>query len=271
MGADRQEDRVSGQVQEHLPDAAQLGELGEDHADHALDSLVGVEIQLARWEADVAHRRVAEQLSLFLKTTRLKKRQSRVALHVSGALSSLVLRPLTSVGFAIGSMHPLISVSDPNSRSRISLVMRVQSIRPDGLFSLHTLSTNGADVNKPFVGALHSTTLCCGASINSTPFYRAATAADMEVLKLMLDHGAKIEWSPSEVKPKDGKPAGRPNPNLGKTPLMASIKGGQGAPIAGGPGFTRIGPPSFREPVAPSHLRWPCRRSASKWRCLKSI
>jgi hypothetical protein len=29
---------------------------------------------------------------------------------------------------------------------------------------------------------------------------------------------------------------------------MAAIKGGQGAPIAGGPGFTRIGPPQFREP-----------------------
>jgi hypothetical protein len=29
---------------------------------------------------------------------------------------------------------------------------------------------------------------------------------------------------------------------------MAAIKGGQGAPIAGGPGFTRIGPPIFREP-----------------------
>jgi hypothetical protein len=29
---------------------------------------------------------------------------------------------------------------------------------------------------------------------------------------------------------------------------MAAIKGGQGSPIAGGPGFTRIGPPVFREP-----------------------
>jgi hypothetical protein len=108
----------------------------------------------------------------------------------------------------------------------------------------------GADVNKPFVGALHSTTLCCGASINSSPFYRAATAADVEVLKLLLAKGAQIEWSPSEIKPKDGKPAapGRPNPNIGKTPLMAAVKGGQGASIAGGPGFTRIGPPEFREP-----------------------
>jgi hypothetical protein len=88
-------------------------------------------------------------------------------------------------------------------------------------------------------------------SINSSPFYRASTAADVEVLKLMLGKGAQMEWSPSEVKPKEGKPAGapgRPNPNIGKTPLMAAIKGGQGAPIAGGPGFTRIGPPEFREP-----------------------
>ena len=110
----------------------------------------------------------------------------------------------------------------------------------------------GADVNKPFIGALHSTTLCCGAPINSSPFYRAATAADVEVLKLMLaptlKNAAKIEWSPGDVKPKDGKGPGRPNPNAGRTPLMAAIKGGQGAPISGGPGFTRIGPPTFREP-----------------------
>ncbi|HTC31756.1 MAG TPA: ankyrin repeat domain-containing protein, partial [Bryobacteraceae bacterium] len=33
-----------------------------------------------------------------------------------------------------------------------------------------------------------------------------------------------------------------------KTPIMAAMKGGLGAPIAGGPGFTRIGPPEFREP-----------------------
>ena len=127
----------------------------------------------------------------------------------------------------------------------------MQPSHPNNLTSLalvKALLDLGADVNKPFIGALHSTTLCCGASINSSPFYRAATAADIEVLKLMLGKGAKIEWSPSEIKPKDGKPAGRPNPNIGKTPIMAAIKGGMGAPIAGGPGFTRIGPPEFREP-----------------------
>src|SRR5581483_2791593 len=52
---------------------------------------------------------------------------------------------------------------------------------------------------------------------------------------------------PTEVKPKDGK-RGRPDPNTGRTPLMAAIKGGNGAPISGGPGFTRIGAPQYREP-----------------------
>jgi predicted short-subunit dehydrogenase-like oxidoreductase (DUF2520 family) len=40
-------------------------------------------------------------------------RRSRVALHTSGALSSDVLSRLRDVGFSVGSMHPLVSVSDP--------------------------------------------------------------------------------------------------------------------------------------------------------------
>jgi hypothetical protein len=66
----------------------------------------------------------------------------------------------------------------------------------------------------------------------------------------MLAQGAKIEWSPAEIKPKDGKPAaGRgANANVGRTPVMAAIKGGKGAPFAAGPGFNRPGPPPFREP-----------------------
>ncbi len=152
-----------------------------------------------------------------------------------------------------GSLFFAVDMHDGTTDMRAHDGSRLQPTHPNNLTSLglvKVLLDLGADVNKPFVGALHSTTLCCGASINSSPFYRAATAADIEVLKLMLAHGAQIEWSPSEIKPKDGKPAapGRPNPNIGKTPIMAAIKGGQGAPIAGGPGFTRIGPPEFREP-----------------------
>jgi ankyrin repeat protein len=150
-----------------------------------------------------------------------------------------------------GSLFFAVDMHDATTDMRAHDGSRLQPSHPNQMTSLSlvkSLLDLNADVNKPFVGALHSTTLCCGAAINSSPFYRAATAADIDVLKLMLAHGAKIEWTPSEVKPKDGKPAGRPNPNAGRTPLMAAIKGGQGAPIAGGPGFTRIGPPSFREP-----------------------
>jgi uncharacterized protein len=149
-----------------------------------------------------------------------------------------------------GSLFFAVDMHDATIDMRAHDGSRLQPSHPNKMTSLSlvkSLLDLNADVNKPFVGALHSTTLCCGATINSSPFYRAAVAADVEVLKLMLAHGAKVEWIPTEVKPKDGKP-GRPNPNAGRTPLMASIKGGQGAPIAGGPGFTRIGPPVFREP-----------------------
>jgi len=157
-----------------------------------------------------------------------------------------------------GSLYFAVDMHDATTDMRAHDGSRLQPLHPNQMTALSlvkSLLDLNADVNKPFVGALHSTTLCCGAAINSSPFYRAATAADVEVLKLMLaihtpDGGAKIEWSPSEVKPKDGKPAapGPPNPYIGKTPVMAAIRGGQGAPIAGGPGFTRIGPPRFREP-----------------------
>jgi ankyrin repeat protein len=152
-----------------------------------------------------------------------------------------------------GSLFWAVDMHDGTTDMRAHDGSRMQPTHPNNLTALglvKVLLDLGADVNKPFIGALHSTTLCCGAPVNSSPFYRAATAADIEVLKVMLAKNAQIEWSPSEVKPKDGKAAapGRPNPNIGKTPIMAAIKGGQGAPIAGGPGFTRIGPPEFREP-----------------------
>ncbi|HEX8652811.1 MAG TPA: Rossmann-like and DUF2520 domain-containing protein [Pyrinomonadaceae bacterium] len=48
-------------------------------------------------------------------TVSIGSRQRRTALHTSGALSSTVLSPLHEAGFHVGSMHPLVSVSDPLS------------------------------------------------------------------------------------------------------------------------------------------------------------
>ena len=110
------------------------------------------------------------------------------------------------------------------------------------------LLDKGADPNKAFVGKLHSTTLCCGDDINASPFYRAAIAADVEALKLMLAHGAKVEWSPAPPPKTEGR-AGGPGRagNAGKTPIMMAMVGGRGAPFAAGPGFERLGAPPFRE------------------------
>jgi ankyrin repeat protein len=151
-----------------------------------------------------------------------------------------------------GSLFFAVDMHDATTDMRAHDGSRLQPSHPNNMTALSlvkALLDLKADVNKPFVGALHSTTLCCGAAINSTPFYRAATASDVEVLKLMLADGAKIEWTPTDIKPKDGEARlRRPNPNIGRTPVMAAMKGGLGAPFAAGPGFTRLGPPPFREP-----------------------
>jgi ankyrin repeat protein len=115
------------------------------------------------------------------------------------------------------------------------------------------LLERGADPNKPFVGQIHNVTLCCSDEHNASPFFRAAIAADVEVLKLMIQRGAQLEWSPTEVKKtnKDGTPVagGRGlNAHVGKTPAMVAMVGGRGAPFAAGPGFERLIAPPFREP-----------------------
>jgi ankyrin repeat protein len=113
---------------------------------------------------------------------------------------------------------------------------------------IKVLLDKGADPNKAFVGQLHSTTLCCGEDVNSSPFYRAAVAADVEALRLMLQHGAQVEWSPTPVKREGrGGAAGRGGGNVGRTPIMVAMTGGRGAAFAAGPGFERLGAPPFRE------------------------
>jgi predicted short-subunit dehydrogenase-like oxidoreductase (DUF2520 family) len=65
---------------------------------------------------DDAIARVAAQLATIFKSESREPRHSRpIAIHTSGALSSEALRPLQSAGFATGSLHPLVSISDSRS------------------------------------------------------------------------------------------------------------------------------------------------------------
>jgi ankyrin repeat protein len=151
-----------------------------------------------------------------------------------------------------GSLYFAVDMHDATTDMRAHDGSRLRSTHANTLTALdlvELLLERGADSNKPFVGQLHSTTLCCDPELNSSAFYRAAVASDVEALKLMLVYGAQVEWSPSEVKKaaKGAAAAGRGNPNVGKTPIMVAMAGGRGAAFAAGPGFGRLGPPPFRE------------------------
>ena len=152
-----------------------------------------------------------------------------------------------------GSLYFAVDMHDATTDMRARDGSRLRADHPNRMTALDLIAKllqKGADPNKAFTGQLHSSTLCCGEEINASPFYRAAVAADVEALKLMLKHGADVEWSPKPVK-KPGNDeeggGGRGNANVGRTPVLASINGGRGAAFAAGPGFERLGPPPFRE------------------------
>ena len=118
---------------------------------------------------------------------------------------------------------------------------------------MRMLLEKGADPNKTFAGQLHSTSMPNTDRFNNTPFFRAAVAADVEALKLMIKHGADLEQSPkvaaapAAVFPAPAGPA-RGNPNAGRTASMVVMTGGRGPGMTGGPAYIREGAAPYREP-----------------------
>jgi ankyrin repeat protein len=155
-----------------------------------------------------------------------------------------------------GALFFAVDMHDATTDMRAHDGSRLRAEHPNQLTALDLvklLLEKGADPNKAFVGQVHNTALCCDPEQNASAFYRAAIASDVEVLKLMVQHGAKLEWSPTEIKKKKegddaGGGGGRGNPNVGKTAAMVAISGGRGAGFAAGPGFERLIAPPFREP-----------------------
>jgi uncharacterized protein len=158
-----------------------------------------------------------------------------------------------------GSLYFAVDMHDATTDMRAHDGSRLRANFENKLSSMDLIKLlldKGADPNKPFQGQIHNTTLCCDPEVNSSPFYRAAIASDVDALKLMLAHGAKADWSPSEFKKPGeaaaaGAAAGRgrgANANVGKTGAYMTMSGGRGAAFSAGPGFDRIGAPPFREP-----------------------
>jgi ankyrin repeat protein len=106
----------------------------------------------------------------------------------------------------------------------------------------------GADPNKPFIGQLHSTSMCCDTKENGTPMFRAAVAGDVEAMKLLIEHGGDITWRPQRPEGEEGGGGPFGNQTIGKTALMVAMNGGRGVGMSGGPGDVRDGAPApFRE------------------------
>ena len=64
---------------------------------------------------DAAIEPVATKLASLVRSEVNTSKKNRTVLHTSGAISSTVLNPLRLAGFATGSLHPLVSVSDAKS------------------------------------------------------------------------------------------------------------------------------------------------------------
>ena len=148
-----------------------------------------------------------------------------------------------------GSLYYAVEMHDATTDWRARDGTRLRANHPNNLTALDLIKVlldHGADPNKLFQGQMHSASMCCDTKANATPFYRAAVAADVEGMKLMIAKGADLEWAPpkAEKGPRDGLGPS----NVGKTPLMVAMDGGKGVGMAGGPGDIREGAEApFRE------------------------
>jgi ankyrin repeat protein len=155
-----------------------------------------------------------------------------------------------------GSLYHAVDMHDATTDMRARDGSQLRPNHPNKLTSMDLITLlldRGADPNKPFVGQLHSTSMCCGDNHNASAFYRAAIASDVDVLNLLISRGAQIEWTPTEVKQEgDGGGLGGGgrgvNANVGRAAIVITMNGGKGASFGAGPGFSREGPPPFREP-----------------------
>lgn len=147
-----------------------------------------------------------------------------------------------------GGLYWAVDMHDATTDMRARDGSRLRADHPNELTALDlvkVLLDRGADPNKPFVGQMHSVALGADGFVNATPFYKAAQASDVEALKLLIAAGADVEWQPGEITIEG---AGRgANTNMYRQPLYVAMRGGRGAAFGGGPGFSRLGPPPFRE------------------------
>jgi ankyrin repeat protein len=106
------------------------------------------------------------------------------------------------------------------------------------------LLDRGADPNERFQGQFHSTHMPNTDRFDNTPFFRAAVAADVEALKLMMRTARSSIRRPDREGAERARATSRwggraPTPNAGRTPAMVAMTGGRGPAMTGGPPTSR--------------------------------
>ncbi len=146
-----------------------------------------------------------------------------------------------------GSLYHAVEMRDATTDWRARDGSRLRADHPNELTALDlakVLLEAGADPDKPVAVQMHSTSMCCDPKANATPFYRAAVAADVEMLRLILPFDPDFTWVPTSIKTGPRQPGD----TGGKTALMVAMDGGKGVGMAGGPGDIREGTePPWRE------------------------
>jgi len=146
-----------------------------------------------------------------------------------------------------GSLYYAVEMRDATTDWRARDGSRLRVDHPNQRTALDlakVLLDGGADPDKPIAVQMHSSSMCCDPKANATPFYRAAVAADVEMLRLMLGYSPDFAWVPESIKTGPRQPGN----TGGKTALMVAMDGGKGVGMAGGPGDIREGiAPPFRE------------------------
>jgi ankyrin repeat protein len=156
-----------------------------------------------------------------------------------------------------GSLYVAVEMRDATTDQFAFDGSRRRPDHPNTLTALdlmRILLERGANPNQRFQGQFHSTHMPNTDRFDNTPFFRAAVAADVEALKVMLGHGAKLDQMPPVEKEPERKPGDisvggrRPNPNAGRTPAYVAMTGGRGPAMTGGPAYIRDGAAPYREP-----------------------
>jgi uncharacterized protein len=156
-----------------------------------------------------------------------------------------------------GSLYVAVEMRDATTDQFAFDGSRRRPDHPNRLTALDLMKlllARGADPNQRFQGQFHSTHMPNTDRFDNTPFFRAAVAADVEALKVLVGHGARLDQTPPleaepERKPGDISVGGRrANPNAGRTAAMVTMTGGRGPAMTGGPAYIRDGAAPYREP-----------------------